>query len=192
MNVQIKNIALFIFLLIGLISCGSEDDACLTLTCLNDGTCVNGACACPEGYEGEDCSIEKTPVSMSIVGINVTKYPTLRPDSTSWDSVDMSGPDLFFAFHEGTGAAYDSNTDFVSSTMNNATGQALEINAAPPYLVTALSSNWSLDLWDADNGTEEYLDGIIFLPLDEVDGLHTTFDVETPTVKATFFVQWDF
>lgn len=190
MNTLLKNISLFLFLFVALISCGSEEDACLTLACLNNGTCVGGACACPEGYEGDDCSIEQTPISMSIIGINITRYPTVRPDSTSWDS--LNGPDLFFAFHEGAGSSYDPSIDFVSSTMVDANGQALEINATPPYIVTNLASNWSLDLWDEDMGADEYITGIPLLPLDQVVGLPTTFDVETPEMKATFFVQWDF
>lgn len=192
MNTIFKNTTFFLLLLLGLVSCGSEEDACLTLSCTNGGTCVSGGCACPDGYEGEDCSVELEPISMSIIGINVTKYPTVRMDSSSWDSLDNSGPDLFFAFHEGTSSNYDPNTDFVSSVLNNATGNPLEINATPPYVITALSSSWSLDLWDADGTMEEYMDGIIFIPADKTAGLPTTFDVETPTVKATFFVQWDF
>ncbi len=190
---NILTISCFLCLLFGsLVSCGTEEDTCSTLACLNDGTCVNGDCACPEGFEGEDCSIQLDPVSMSIIGINVTKYPVLRSDSSSWDSLPNSGADLFFAFHEGTTSTYDPSTDFVSNTLTDANGQALEVNATPPYRITTLTTNWSLDLWDADGVTDEYMDGIILLPLDEAAGLPTTFEVETPTMKATFFVQWDF
>lgn len=198
MNTLLKHSTFFLLLLLGLVSCGVEEDACLTLDCVNGGTCISGGCACPDGYEGEDCSIELEPVSMSIIGINVTEYPLYpldsmgQPDSTkSWDT-DGTGPDLFFAFHEGTSSNYDPNTDFVSSVMSNATGNPLEINATPPYVVTNLTSNWSLDLWDADGATQEFMDGVIFVPATKAPGLPTTFEVKYPNMKATFFVQWEF
>ena len=32
-----------------------EDDPCETVSCENGGTCVDGACDCPEGYSGTNC-----------------------------------------------------------------------------------------------------------------------------------------
>jgi hypothetical protein len=193
MNTLLLRLCCLIFIAFTLGACGSEEDACLTLACLNDGTCVGGACACPEGFEGDDCSIQQTPVSMSVVGINVTKYPTVRTDSSSWDSLDNSGPDIFFAFHEGTGSAYDPAIDLVSTMQNNATGAVFEVDVAPPYIVTNLAGNWSLDLWDADAaGQEEYMESVIVNPLNESVGLPTSFTIQKPAIAVTFFVQWDF
>lgn len=41
-------------LIMGLPSC-SKKDKC-NITCANNGVCVDGACQCPAGYEGTDCS----------------------------------------------------------------------------------------------------------------------------------------
>ncbi len=41
-------------------SCSKNEtpDPCANVTCQNGGTCVNGSCKCPEGYEGADCSVK--------------------------------------------------------------------------------------------------------------------------------------
>lgn len=49
-----------------------EDDPCKDITCLNNGTCVDGTCLCATGYEGADCS---TKSSAKFVG--------------TWDGVDV-------------------------------------------------------------------------------------------------------
>ena len=36
---------------------GCEEDACLDLKCLNGGSCADGFCRCPTGYEGAECEI---------------------------------------------------------------------------------------------------------------------------------------
>jgi len=39
------------------ISCSSED-ACETITCLNDGVCIDGTCECTLGFEGDTCDAD--------------------------------------------------------------------------------------------------------------------------------------
>jgi len=42
------------FAMIAYSSCGKKD-ACEDVVCKNNGTCVDGSCKCPTGYEGVDC-----------------------------------------------------------------------------------------------------------------------------------------
>ncbi len=35
-----------------------ESDPCLELSCKNGGSCANGTCQCPAGYEGAECEIK--------------------------------------------------------------------------------------------------------------------------------------
>ncbi len=35
-----------------------KDDPCENVTCQNGGTCNNGSCSCPSGYEGSTCATE--------------------------------------------------------------------------------------------------------------------------------------
>lgn len=47
---------MFNFLLIMISSCGiSETDACIDITCENDGICIDGDCDCPDGFTGVNC-----------------------------------------------------------------------------------------------------------------------------------------
>lgn len=45
-----------IFSLVTYTSC-SKKDKCESITCKNGGTCVDGTCKCPLGYEGANCEI---------------------------------------------------------------------------------------------------------------------------------------
>ena len=47
----------FILTILIFIGCSSED-ACESITCLNEGECIDGTCECTLGYEGETCEIE--------------------------------------------------------------------------------------------------------------------------------------
>ncbi len=47
--------ALLIFVLLCLSSC--REDPCDSIDCINGGSCVEGICDCPEGFEGVRCEI---------------------------------------------------------------------------------------------------------------------------------------
>lgn len=41
-----------------LLAIGACNDACDEQVCLNGGTCVDGVCSCPSGYQGDSCNYE--------------------------------------------------------------------------------------------------------------------------------------
>jgi len=56
-----------------------KDDPCDDVTCLNGGTCNDGTCACPAGYQGSTCGTEVRAKfvgsyngTFSCPGVNVT------------------------------------------------------------------------------------------------------------------------
>ncbi|MNX97878.1 hypothetical protein D3C86_1302610 [compost metagenome] len=59
---RIKSILLagFGFFAIGgmVLSSSCEQDPCTTLLCQNGGSCTDGLCQCPTGYEGAECEIK--------------------------------------------------------------------------------------------------------------------------------------
>lgn len=79
-----KNILIIV---IALLIAGCDKDPCKGLDCLNGGTCDNGKCLCPEGYEGENCETKKEPTQEQ--NFDETKGWTLlqavRYDGTMFD-----------------------------------------------------------------------------------------------------------
>lgn len=167
-------------------------DPCYNITCYNDGVCANGLCNCPDGYDGSDCSIELTPVSMTITGIEVTNYPTTQSSGAGWDP--SSGADPFLVFHPGTGTTYTAN-DFISGYKTDVTGQDLAYSTGLPITVNSLNSNWSLDMWDYDalvGDPDDLMTGVFFSPIDKAYGFPSSFDLNTTGFSATLYVTWNF
>lgn len=53
---------LFVFTIVILIACNKTTvDKCEGIVCLNGGTCVDGKCACPDGFGGANCEVKKNP-----------------------------------------------------------------------------------------------------------------------------------
>ena len=52
MNTEIKSI----FIIIAFLSISCNEGPCDGIVCQNNGTCINGVCDCPSGYEGLLCS----------------------------------------------------------------------------------------------------------------------------------------
>ena len=55
-----------------------EEDPCETVTCENGGTCIDGTCDCPDGYEGDDCSLEWVT---KFLGTNMATQDTCYGDN---------------------------------------------------------------------------------------------------------------
>lgn len=70
-----------------------SNDPCDDIDCLNDGYCANGACVCPDGYDGADCSQEVVPRKITLTQIDVEGFPVMDfLRSKPWDSTGL--PDL--------------------------------------------------------------------------------------------------
>ncbi len=54
-----KQIPIVLLLLLSFIACDRDTDPCANITCLNEGTCNDGTCDCPEGFIGNSC---ETPI----------------------------------------------------------------------------------------------------------------------------------
>jgi hypothetical protein len=167
-------------------------DPCYNITCFNDGVCANGLCNCPDGYSGSDCSVELTPVSMTITRIEVTNYPATKSSGAGWDP--SSGADPFVVFHSGTGTTYTAN-DFASSYFTDVTGQDLTFTTGLPITVPSLSSNWSLDMWDYDSivgDPDDLMAGVFFTPISQANGFPSSIDLNATGFSATLYVTWNF
>lgn len=69
------------FLLISLLACNKKEDC---PDCGTHGTCVDDQCMCDEGYTGEKCAEEKTPLFVYINSIKLQSYSNTN-NGISWD-----------------------------------------------------------------------------------------------------------
>lgn len=81
-----KAFALFLFITLGS-GCSPEElnHPCDDVSCANGGTCVNGFCDCPDGFDGEMCLELVAPEAAWITGIEASNYPVFR-DDLPWDN----------------------------------------------------------------------------------------------------------
>ncbi len=110
---KIKNIALSALLTIGAFGAvtytSCTKDQCKDVVCANSGTCLNGICSCPSGFEGNLCQT-----------LSVTKFVKV------WNATDViNGTNLVYTVAIGSGinptSAIISNSfsdDFFSNTIN--------------------------------------------------------------------------
>jgi len=63
-------LALTTLITIGLASC--TPDACEKVTCLNEGICESGDCACASGFEGPNCATEQRQAFVGIYSATET------------------------------------------------------------------------------------------------------------------------
>lgn len=79
------------------------DNPCDLITCQNGGTCNNGRCKCPEGYEGEFCEIiSRNDID---VEININTTSGNAPLNITVSAVVKSGDVTSFTWDFGDGSA---------------------------------------------------------------------------------------
>lgn len=116
-----KNI---LIIALAILMAGCAKDPCKGLDCLNGGTCDNGTCLCPEGYEGVNCETKKeTPQESNFDATKGwTLLQTVRYDGTMFDingrstvgyyDMDYKNNNLRVFYYQGL----QSQQDFLYST----------------------------------------------------------------------------
>ena len=61
-------------------------DECKDVTCNNGGTCINGNCSCPTGYEGSKCEIVSAASLPGVYTATEDCQPPLTGGPSSWSS----------------------------------------------------------------------------------------------------------
>lgn len=154
------------------LSCSSEDDSvkgCTPIECLNGGTPITTiaedcGCNCPEGYSGTDCSSQITPSSITILRVNVKKFPMVDEDGDVWDQFAVgssTNPDLqLYILNANDEVIYESEAlDDIASS-----GNCDDINYFYPAVQLSgeqISSQLTFALYDEDTADIELMDGWI-------------------------------
>lgn len=144
-----------------LFACQKDDpapDPCANIICINGGFCANGECNCPPAYTGSNCSLEKTPTSITITRITITKWPPTDANGAGWDIFD--GPDLIVIVEAAGQQIYVSNTFHEDAVQ----GQQYSFNTL--IRLDKPTVDHEISLFDYDDGitTNDYMGGIGFYP----------------------------
>ncbi len=174
---------------IGFTSC-SKKDPCEGLACLNGGTCEDGTCACPSGYEGSLCETESLPKTINISSIKVTKVPTTKADGSKWDA-DGTQPDIFPVI-------YTIKADNKTVDVPFWTSDLIKISASvdlqhdftlivPKLSITTVDKSYAIFLFDKDDSNQEVMgSGIIFNLKDLIKGKPATILLDCTGCKVAF------
>lgn len=115
-------IAIMIFTAVTYTSC--TKDKCKDVTCQNGGTCTDGVCSCPSGFEGTNCETASTVISDSTtIGYqNKTFTPVHITFNGISQTIPAGGMGYFTAMH-GTSASGSATT-----TGTNSLGDPVGVN----------------------------------------------------------------
>jgi EGF domain-containing protein len=185
-----KNILAIILLgLIPLIySCKKTDpDPCKDIICLNGGNCVNGACDCPTGYGGPDCSNQITPSKINLTSVRVTKFPA-TDNGAGWDIA--SGPDIFINIYKGTTLLYTHAVYFENADPSKDYDFVLN----PLFQIDDPLARYTIELLDYDDfSADDFMGGIEFTPYSNTNGFPTSMKIDAGgTVAFTIYMNYLF
>jgi hypothetical protein len=177
-----KSIQLLIIILLSICfdSCKKEDtkakDPCLSVNCLNNGYCANGACVCPEGYTGSNCSQQVTPSIVRINSIRVSGWPQ-TDNGAGWDLT--SGPDIYVVIKRNGTTVYTSAkyTDAVS-----------QININTNIELSNVSSTYEISIYDYDSAdADDFIGGFTFVPYASNNSFPSILSVQNSSFNDIIF-----
>jgi hypothetical protein len=181
---------LSMLLIIALFFGCSKDDSsssCTPIACLNGGVSTpDCGCDCPQGYTGSNCGTQVMPLQILITKIKVTAFPSTRTNGNFWDQEAIGNlvrPDIFpyltlgsTALLQGTAVQDAVNTSVYTWTPST------------PVVLTSsqFTSQLSLDLYDEDTLTNEFMGGWYFYVYDSTGGFPTTITLSNATSPYKF------
>lgn len=186
-----------------LVTCKKKDDLCKNANCMNNGTCADGKCNCPEGYNGSQCEnydpcynstcmnggtcqggscvcpqgYTSANCSQQITPskITITKVKVVKFPASNWDTGD--GPDIFpeLWINGGTQVWSDPNTNYQNANSD----QTYNFTPNPSILLTLVNSQYTFSLWDYDGpGAYQYISSVTFNPYSGTNGFPATLTLD--------------
>jgi len=168
------------------------------VACKNSGTCSDGSCKCPEGFEGTLCETESLPKAVNVTAIKVLKLPANKADGSKWDT-DGTNPDIYPALFT---LKADNTADQVLWTsdaikINAQTNQQHDFTLILPKLsMKTFDRSIALFLLEKDDASSENMGGLSFMLKDVVVGKPATITLDCATCKVAFELkvtyEWSF
>ncbi len=166
----------------------SKSDPCEDILCTNGGTCSDGKCQCPNGFEGPLCETESIPKAVNVSSIKITKFPAAKPDGSKWDN-DNTNPDIYPVLYtlktDNTADQLLWSSDAIK--LNAPTGQAHDFTLILPKLsMNTYDKSLGFFLVEKDEATSENMGGISFKLQDVVKSKPSTITLDCGTCKVAF------
>lgn len=186
------NTVLVTILFLTLSGCSSDSDSsCTPIACLNGGVSnSNCGCDCPQGYTGNNCSLEITPTKITITKIRVKQFPN------SASGVDDLGtnPDLFLSLDKSSTNVYVSDSYYPDANGNGSA--AYDFIMPSGIFSTSISTIFALSFWDYDdNSDNDLMNTIFFSPYTSTVNLKfpSSFNIQDSNgqYKAEVFVTYE-
>lgn len=137
-------------------SCNS--DACADVVCSNGGSCVDGTCVCPVGYEGTTCTTEsrtkfvKTWNASDVQGTNQLVYTCAIANGVNITSVTISNKFSDQFFTNNIPATVSGNTITIANQTPDNDGYSVSGTGT----LSNGKINWSYSIKDPNNATLSY------------------------------------
>ena len=186
--------ALVTILFLAFSGCSSDSDSsCTPIPCYNGGVSnSNCGCDCPQGYAGDNCSIEITPTKITITKIRIKQFPN---SATGGDDLGTN-PDLFISLDKAS-----TNIYVASSYYENANGNGsifYDFNMPSGIFSTSTSTIFTLRFWDYDNppiNDNDLMTTLYFSPFVSTEGLRfpSSFNIQDSSgqYRAEVFVIYE-
>lgn len=151
---------------------------------------------CSQGYTGINCSTQIQPSKIKITKIRVTSFPNLTPGGNNWDAFAAPGwenPDIFPVLFtdNGTIGLY---SGLPKSDVYSNGNDVYDFIPASPIVITDVTKQLTLNLYDEDNGSIEFMGGWNFYPYSSTGGFPTLLNIGfgSGTVKyqLTLTYEW--
>lgn len=183
-----KRLFLFVLLAVLLAAACKKDDPCDGITCVNGGTCANGSCNCPTGFEGSDCSLQTTPIRINITSVSVTDFPPTEPGGSSWDV--SNGADLYVALYLNGDLVAENSASRILNVTDTPEGWS---SMSTAFEMTETTNQYSLWLFDYDDfDADDPIGGIVFQPYSSTNGFPETIPIACVGCEVAFSITVDY
>ena len=183
-----KNFITICFSITLILTSCSKSDPCEGIVCKNGGTCIEGKCQCPDGFEGTLCETESLPKGVVVTAIKVLKVPSTKSTGAQWDT-DGTNPDIFPALYNLKTDNTPDQALWVSDIVkiNASTAQTHDFTLVlPKFTMKTFDRTIALYLLDKDDTSSEIMGGISFMLKEVIIGRPSTITIDCSTCKVAF------
>lgn len=174
-------------------SCSSDSESsCTPIACYNGGISNSDCgCDCPQGFTGDNCSLEVTPSKIKITKIRIKKF-----NDSAWDT--FNGPDIYIKLYKSNSLIFTSSTYAPNAIGDGSVYYDEDFN--PNFESNSTSIIFKMELLDYDGNdtpanSDDLMTTLYFSPFVSTEGLRfpSSFNIQDSNgqYKAEVFVTYE-